>query len=246
MDRLIYTALSGMRGSMASERVIASNMANSATVGYRADQLQFSAANLVGPQLEARALTDGEVRRADMSAGVFTTTGRPLDIAMNGDAMLTLQAEDGGEAYSRRGDLSFSASGVLQNGDGRPVLGIDGPISAPPGSTLSVLSDGSVVAGDPTAPGAPGQPIGRIKFASIGGSPLFKELSGLFRVPDGGILPHDEAATATPKTLEQSNVSATRVLAEMIDSQRLFEMRTKLVATAKEIDEGGASLMRLN
>jgi flagellar basal-body rod protein FlgF len=246
MDRLIYTALSGMRGSMAHERVIASNMANSGTTGYRADQLQFSAVSLQGPQLEARSMTDGEVRGADMSAGVFNNTGRRLDIAMNDKAMLTLQAEDGGEAYSRRGDLSLSTSGVLQNGDGRPVLGIDGPISAPPGSILSIKADGRVIAADPATPDAPGQQIGRIKFASTGGSPLFKDLSGLFRVPDGGILPHDEAATATPGALEQSNVSATKVLAEMIDSQRLFEMRTKLVATAKEIDEGGASLMRLN
>lgn len=246
MDRLIYTALSGMRGSMAHERVIASNMANSSTVGYRADTLQFSAVTLLGPQLEARAMTSGEVHGADMSAGVANSTGRPLDIAMNGTAMLTLQDEDGGEAYSRRGDLSLSLSGLLQNGDGRPVMGTNGPISAPPGSMLSIRPDGGVMATNPGSPDAPAQEIGRIKFANPTGSPLFKGLSGLFRVPGGGVLPLDEAATATPRALEQSNVSATKVLAEMIDSQRLFEIRTKLVATAKDIDEGGAALMRLS
>jgi flagellar basal-body rod protein FlgF len=67
----------------------------------------------------------------------------------------------------------------------------------------------------------------------------------LFRVVGGGVLPTDEEAKVQPGTLEQSNVDPTAVLVEMVEAQRLFDMRTKLVATAREVDEGSAALMRL-
>ena len=250
MDRLIYTALSGMRGSMAQQQVIANNMANAQTIGFRAERVRFTPMTLAqangGPQLEARVLSNGAVEGADMRAGTLTTTGRALDLALNGEALLTVQAADGGEAYTRRGDLSVSSSGVLQNGDGRPVMGTGGPITVPAGAILSIRADGSVLAADPAAPDAPPAVLDRIKLASPQGSPLAKALDGLFRVPGGGVLPADEAATVTGSALEGSNVDTAGVLVEMIENQRLFEMRTKLVATARELDQGGASLMRLS
>jgi flagellar basal-body rod protein FlgF len=72
-----------------------------------------------------------------------------------------------------------------------------------------------------------------------------KGLDGLFRVIGGGVLPTDAEARLLPGTLEQSNVKPTEVLIEMVEAQRLYDMRTKLVATAKELDEGGAQLMRI-
>jgi len=250
MDRLIYTALSGMRGSMTQQQVIANNMANAQTIGFRAERVQFTPMTLAqangGPQLEARVLSDGAVKGADMRAGTLTTTGRALDLALNGEALLTVQAADGGEAYTRRGDLSVSSSGVLQNGDGRPVMGNGGPITVPAGAILSIRADGSVLAADPATPDAPPAVLDRIKLASPAGSPLAKALDGLFRVPGGGVLPADEAATVSSGALEGSNVDTAGVLVAMIENQRLFDMRTKLVATARELDQGGASLMRLS
>lgn len=254
MDRLIYTALSGMRGSMAQQRVIANNMANAQTIGFRAERVRFTPMVLAqangGPQLEARVLSDGAVEGADMRGGAVMTTGRGLDLALNDTALLTVQAADGGEAYTRRGDLSVSATGVLQNGDGRPVMGSGGPITVPPGAVLSIRADGTLLAADPATPDAAPAVLDRIKLASAEGSPLAKALDGLFRVRadgvlGGGVLPADEAATVTTGALEGSNVDTAGVLVEMIESQRLFDMRTKLVATARELDQGGASLMRL-
>jgi flagellar basal-body rod protein FlgF len=72
-----------------------------------------------------------------------------------------------------------------------------------------------------------------------------KDLTGIFRAPNGGILPADEAATVIVGSLEQSNVKPTEVLVDMVEAQRSFDMRTKLIATARELDEGGASLMRI-
>ena len=246
MDRLIFTALSGMASSMMRERIIASNLANAQTIGFRAETMDTTPVTLAGPSLEARAMSATQVRGPDMKAGPLVQTGRDLDIALEGDALLAVQADDGGEAYTRRGDLSVGPSGVLENGDGRPVLGDAGPVTVPPGVRVTISSDGAVLAADPATPEAAPTRVAQLKLASWRGSRIEKDLSGLFRVPGDGALPTDANARVTPGALEQSNVAPTQALVEMIAAQRLFEIRAKLVSTARDIDESGASLMRLN
>lgn len=246
MDRLIYTAVSGMNASMTRERVIASNMANAHTIGFRKEIIQATPMTLEGPQLEARAMTSTEVRGASMKEGAVTNTGNPLDIALRGDSMLAVQAYDGGESYTRRGDLSVSVTGVLQNGEGLPVLGDNGPVTVPPGSVVTIAPDGGVLVQDPAAPDQPPARLDRLKLVSTAGSQIEKDLAGQFRVRGGGALPVDEDARLIPGALEQSNVNASEVLVEMISAQRLFDMRTKLVETARQLDEGGARLMRID
>lgn len=246
MDRLIYTAFSGLNASMVRQRVIASNMANTQTVGYRADTLQFTPMTLKeNSTLEVRALSDSEVRGANMAQGSMIETGRMLDVAMGGDAMLTVQGQDGQEAYTRRGDLSVTATGVLQNGDGRPVIGENGPISVPPGGTVTISPDGQVLVRDPATPNAPPNRVDRLKLVSPAGTRIEKGLDGLFRVYGGGSLPSDLEAKVTPGSLEQSNVNASDVLVQMVEAQRLFDIRTKLISTAKDVDESSAALMRV-
>jgi flagellar basal-body rod protein FlgF len=246
MDRLIFTAMSGMTDSMTRQRVLASNMANAQTIGFRAEMLYTQPVTLKGPSLEARAMSEGEVRGADMSAGSITATGRPLDIAMTGDALLAVQAEDGSEVYTRRGDLSISVSGVLSNGDGRPVIGASGPITLPPGSQASISQDGSVLVANAEDPSQPPQVIDKLKLASPKGSQIAKGMDGLFRVAGGGVLPADENAEVQTASLEQSNVQPSEVIVQMIAAQRLFDIRTKLISTARDVDQSGASLMRIS
>ena len=245
MDRLIYTALSGMRASMDRQRVIASNMANAQTLGFRAELLDQRPVTLKGESLEVRAMQQGEVRGALMAAGEVVETGQPLDIAMNGEALLAVQAADGSEAYTRRGDLSISPTGLLVMGEGHPVMGEAGPITIPPGGKPVISPDGTVTVSDPAMPDVPAQEVGRIKLAAWAGSPISKGLDNLFRVEGGGVLPTDEAETVQTGALEQSNVKPTEVLVDMIDAQRLFAMRSKLISTAGDVDESGAQLMRL-
>ena len=246
MDRLIYTAVSGMSDSMFRQGAIASNLANAQTIGFRAETFDSTPITLKSEDsLEARTMVSTAVLGADMSAGSVVATGRDLDVAMEGDAMLAVQAMDGSEAYTRRGDLSVSPTGILVNGDGRPVIGSGGPISVPPGSDISIGPDGSILVADPANPDQPAQAMDRIKLASWQGSPIAKGTDGLFRVRGGGVLPQDEEARLHTGSLEQSNVDVTSILVQMVEAQRLFDMRTKLVATAKEIDEGGATLMRI-
>jgi flagellar basal-body rod protein FlgF len=245
MDRLIWTAVSGMNASMARQRVIASNMANTQTPGFRAEVMAHSPLTLDGKSIEVRAFNSSEVMGAQMDQGTMHHTGRALDIAVNGDGLFAVQATDGSEAYTRRGDLSLSPSGLLVNGDGVPLLGQDGPISVPPGSDVTINPDGAVLALNKADPSAPAVQLDRIKVVSWRGNQITKGIDGLFRANAGGVLPPDPEAKLLPETLEQSNVKPSQVLVEMVEAQRLFDMRTKLVATAKELDEGGASLMRL-
>ena len=246
MDRLIFTAFSGLNASMVRQRVIASNMANAQTIGFRAETLQFTPMTVKdGDSLEVRALSDAEVRGADMSEGTLMQTGRPLDIAMSGRALLAVQAADGTESYTRRGDLAVSPSGVLVNGDNAPVIGDNGPISVPPGSQVTIAEDGAVLVRDPTTPDAPPNKIDRVKLAVSTGTRMEKGLDGLLKVYGGGVLPADLEAKVVPGALEQSNVKPSDVLIQMVEAQRLFDIRTKLISTAKDIDEGGTALMRM-
>ena len=111
---------------------------------------------------------------------------------MAGDAMLTVQSPDGGEGYTRRGDLSVSATGLVQNGEGLAVIGENGPITVPLGSRVIIAPDGAVMISSPQNPDQPPVKIERLKLANWRGSQIEKDLTGIFRVPGGGVLPLDE------------------------------------------------------
>jgi flagellar basal-body rod protein FlgF len=166
MDRLIYTAYTGMSASMIQQRVIANNMANAQTTGFRAELFVATPTTVKGTGLEARAMTDGQVHGASMSQGDLEQTGNPLDVALTGDTMLAVQDRDGTEVYTRRGDLSVDAGGTLVNGDGLPVLSDNGPITVPEGVKLSIQPDGTVMAADPAQANAPPEAIGKLKMAA--------------------------------------------------------------------------------
>src|SRR5690242_15572862 len=144
MDRLVYTALSGLRSQMQAQASIANNIANASTIGYRSDRVTFDRMVLGGSPLDTRTLASEEVKDADRRAGTIIQTGRPLDLAVTTDSWIAVQATDGTEAYTRRGDLSVAASGVLETGDGFPVMGSGGPITVPPHSSISIAGDGTI------------------------------------------------------------------------------------------------------
>ncbi|WP_420381505.1 flagellar basal body rod protein FlgF [Novosphingobium sp.] len=245
MDHLIYTAYSGLNASMTQQRVIANNMANAQTTGFRAEMLVTSPTTIKGTGLEARAMSDAQVRGSSSRQGELMPTGNPLDVAMTGDTMLAVQAANGDEAYTRRGDLSIDVNGTLVNGDGLPVLSDSGPITVPPGNTVRIAPDGSVLASDPAQQSGLAEAIGKLKLASTTGTQIEKGLDGQFRVVGGGVLPADDNAKVIGATLEKSNVNATQVLVDMVSAQRLFDMRTRMVATAKDDDEKSTALMGL-
>ena len=246
MDRLVNTALTAMRGAMARQASIANNLANANTVGFRAEIANAETRWIKGDELNTRAQASEQVIAADMAQGAVTTTGNALDVAMNGDALLAVQGTDGEEAYTRRGDLKVSDSGLLTTGDGLPVLGEGGPITLPQLDSVSIAQDGSIWGVPQGGDAANPQRIDALKLVSPVGSGIAKGTDGLFREVNGGALPQDPIATVTAGSVEGSNVNATAALVQMIEASRAFETQVKLIDTAKQMDDGGASLMRLD
>lgn len=246
MDRLVYTALTGMNSAMNRQRAIANNLANASTPGFRREVFAITPATVRDGSIEARVVARGNVRGADMTQARIVPTGKPLDVAIEGQALLAFQAPGGGEVYSRRGDLRITDTGVLENGEGLAVLGEGGPITVPLGSAISVAADGSVSATDPAVPGAPAQLLDRIKLVSPEGSPLAKGIDTFLQVPGGGVLPPDPTARVIPGSLEQSNVQTAETLVEMIEAQRAFEQRAKVIQTAEQLDQASSRLLGMS
>jgi flagellar basal-body rod protein FlgF len=247
VDRLIYTAMTAMNAAMDRQRVVANNLANASTPGFRQEIFAVNPATLKDGSLEARAPARGNVRGADMTAARVVPTGNPLDVALQGEALLAFQSPDRqGEIYSRRGDLRVSASGVIENGEGLAVLGEGGtPISVPPGFSIAIAADGTILARDPATPNAPAEPLDKLRLVNPQGSPLAKGIDSFLKVPGGGVLPLDPAARLTTGALEMSNVETADTLVQMIEAQRAFEQRAKIIATAGTLDEAGSGLMAL-
>lgn len=246
MDRLVYTAMSGLKSQMAAQATIANNIANAATIGYRADRVSFDRMVLQGTGMDTRQMAAEEVNDFDRRAGAIVQTARPLDVAVMTDSWIAVQAADGSEAYSRRGDLSVAASGVLETGDGFPVIGSGGPITVPPYQSIAIAADGTVsIVPAGADPSAPSQVIDRIKLASAEGTKTVKGLDNLLHVKAGGVLPGDLDAKLQSGALEQSNVNLTEALVDMIENQRSYEVQANLLKEAKNMDESAASLMRM-
>ncbi len=247
MDKLVYTAATGLRAHMQAQAAIANNMANVSTTGFRADRVVFDRIELKGgAQLEARAPTSEEVTDADRAPGAIQSTGRALDVAITGNTdWLAVQAGDGSEAYTRRGDLEIAPSGVLQTGDGFIVQGQSGPITIPPHDSLSIAADGTITivpqGGDVRNP----QVLDRLKLVDTKGSVTLKGMDNLLRVKGGGTLPANMDAKVQSAALEGSNVNMTQALVDMIENQRSYEVQANLMKSAKDMDESSTSVMRL-
>jgi flagellar basal-body rod protein FlgF len=245
MDRLIHTTLSALKAAMARQTVTANNLANASTTGFRAEMASVRPLWLTGPGLPDRAYASEEVVAADMKGAATVVTGKPLDIAMNGDALLTVQAPNGDEAFTRRGDLLVAASGLLTTGDGHPVMGEGGPVTVPPADQIRIDGDGTLWITPPGGDAGAPQRVDRLKLASPAGSNVVKHLDGLFRVRGGGVLPDNPTATVTVGALEASNVNPTTALVDMIEAARSWDTQIKLLSTARDLDTETAALMRL-
>lgn len=247
MDRLIYSSLAAMRGSMARQTAVANNLANAQTPGFRADLSEAQSLWLRSNEsYETRAMGSEEVVAADMRAGTISQTGRDLDIALAGDAMLTVQSDEGEEAYTRRGDLQMAQSGLLTTGDGKPVQGSSGPITLPPADSVSIDAEGRIFIVPPGGDASQPQEVDRLRLVTPAGSDVVKGLDGLFRVRGGGSLPEDPDARVIGRSLESSNVAATEALVEMIEASRSWDAQLKMIGDAKDMDEATTSLMQLS
>ncbi|MBN8478818.1 MAG: flagellar basal body rod protein FlgF [Burkholderiales bacterium] len=233
MDRLIYIAMTGAQQILQQQGVAAHNLANASTPGYKADTVAFRVVPLVGDGAPTRAYAVATTPGADFRTGTVEKTGRELDVAIDGGAMLAVQTKDGGEAYTRNGRLALSADGELKTAGGLTVLGDGGPISVPEGARITIAKDGTVSAVVDAQGSANVQVLGRLKLVSPPDDGFVKGGDGLFRAKGGAPLDADPAAGVTAGALEGSNVNPVSAMVDMIGYARQFELQMKLLQSAE-------------
>ena len=245
MDRMIYTAMSGARSMMQRQDVLANNLANVNTPGFRAETVAFRVAPIQGEGLPTRAFSAESTPGADFTPGVITTTGRALDVSVMGQGWLAVQAADGTEAYTRNGGLTMNDQGLLQTQNGLPVLGDGGPINVPPNSTVSIAADGTVTA-TPANGGKNAISLGRLKLVNPPTADITRGGDGLFRMKNGAQADVDASVRVTSGAIEGSNVNAVEAMTGMISLARQFEMQMKLLQTAESNARKGAQVLATN
>ena len=240
MDRMIYLSMAGAKAAMQRQDVLSHNLANVTTNGFRAELQAFRAVPVRGEGASTRAFALETTVGYNDAQGPLTPTGRNLDVAMQGNAWLAVQANDGTEAYTRAGSLDVNAEGLLVMRNGMPVLGDGGPINIPPNSAVEIGSDGTISA---KSPNQKPTTVGRLKLVTPETpNQLTRGDDGLFRAANGD-LPANAAARLQDGALEGSNVSPVETMVSMIAAGRQFEQQMKLLQIAQTQGQQSAKLL---
>lgn len=240
MDRMIYLSMAGAKAAMQRQDVLSHNLANVTTNGFRAELQAFRAVPVRGDGASTRAYSLETTIGYNDAPGALTPTGRNLDVAMQGNAWLAVQSNDGTEAYTRAGSLDVNAEGLLVMRNGMPVLGDGGPINIPPNSQVEIGSDGTISA---KSPNQRPTTVGRLKLVTPETpNQLTRGDDGLFRAADGD-LPANPAARLQDGALEGSNVSLVETMVAMIAAGRQFEQQMKLLQIAQTQGQQSAKLL---
>lgn len=240
MERYIYTAVSGAQHTLLAQQIRANNLANVNTTGFRADfeRAGFYAVN--GDGYRTRMLAEEQGAGTNFAAGALLETGRNLDVAIRGEGLLAVAGADGGEAYSRAGNLVVESDGRLTL-NGRSVLGEGGEIVLPEFRDLDIGRDGTITI---TPPGGGAQmEVGRIKLVKPDNGNLTKGVDGLIRLRNGGRAETDDSVVLASGHLEGSNVNAVEELISTMSLNRTFELQVRLMKAADDQAHSGARLI---
>jgi flagellar basal-body rod protein FlgF len=226
MDNAIYATLTRQSGLMREMQLIANNIANAATTGYRQEGLVFSEFIRRIDGGESLSMATATVRDTSMLQGSMTQTGGNLDLAIDGDGFFLVETAQG-QRLTRAGHFMVSAAGDLVTPAGHMVLDAGGAaIFVPPDAVdLSVSGDGTISTG--------GQPLGQIGVV-LPADPvaLTRETGTLFR-SEQGTVPSD-TGRVLQGFLESSNVDPVGQIARMIQVQRAYEMGQALLEREDE------------
>ncbi len=246
MDEMIYIAMTGARQTEAAQAINSNNLANVSTTGFRADLHAFSSIAVDGPGVDSRVNAVVGAPGTDFTAGPVVNTGEELDIAIQGDGFIAVQAPDGSEAYTRAGNLSIdAATGLLQTATGELVIGNGGPVALPPNAKVEIGSDGTIsIIPEGQTPDTLSE-IDRIKLVNPAYEDLEKRADGLLYMRDGGEALADASVRVQSGQLEQSNVNVAKTLVNMIELARQYEMQVNVIKTSEENADAAAQLMRL-
>ncbi|MEQ8408508.1 MAG: flagellar basal body rod protein FlgF [Gammaproteobacteria bacterium] len=236
MSQLYLSAVANARQIMQAQAVNANNLANASTDGFRAEIAYISDAQNGGQALSS----------PDLSEGVIRTTGRNLDVAVNGRGWIAVQAPDGTEAYSRRGDLHVDPLGQMVDGLGRQIMGNQGPIAIPPFSNIEIANDGTISIQPLGQPANTMAVLDRIKLVDLPDENTLRGEDGLMRLPDNNIADASAAVQVTSRSLEGSNVNTVGEMVKMIELARRFEGQVKLMRSAQENHAALNKIMGMN
>jgi flagellar basal-body rod protein FlgF len=233
MDPLTISVASGLRSRMESLDMLANNIANASTSGYKADQEFYSlyaAPEAAGPISGPDTLPVIERPWTDFSQGELQSTGSPLDVALQGKGFFSVNGPSGA-MYTRDGSFHLSAAGQLVTRDGYPVRGEDGhPIPLSSATPVEVLPDGTVR--------QDGQTAGQIAVVD------FADPAALGKIGHNYFRPAEGSAAPVPATgyevqqgrLENSNASSATAAVRLVSVMRQFEMLQKAAALGSEMN----------
>ncbi|HZL38742.1 MAG TPA: flagellar basal-body rod protein FlgG [Pseudolabrys sp.] len=261
--RALSTASSGMMAMELNVQVIANNLANMTTTGYKRQRAEFqdllydhvsrigtqtsAQGNMlpVGIDLGSGVKSVGTPRL--MTQGTLSATGSTLDIAIRGDGFFKIQLPDGTYAYTRDGSFQMDATGRIVTAQGNVV---QPTITIPQNSTgLTINAQGqvSVIPQGTTTPQILGQLtltrfINQAGLLSLGDN-LYQETpaSG---TPLDGLPSTDGAGDLQQGNLEQSNVDSVTEITNLIAAQRAYEMNGKVITAADQMLQSDSNLMR--
>ncbi|MGA2715582.1 MAG: flagellar basal-body rod protein FlgF [Bryobacteraceae bacterium] len=235
MDNLSIAAVSGLRSRMVSLDLLANNLANAGTSGYKNDREFYG----VYASEDAQNSVDGasgatlpvvETQWTDFSAGEMQVTGNALDVAIVGKGFFTVTGPKG-PLYTRNGNLRILPTGELANADGYPLLSTGGgTIQVRPNAQISIASDGTVAQG--------GQSLGQIGVVN------FKSTDSLRKIGSTSFENQSTTNLPSPATnmevqqgkLEGSNVSVPDAAMRLVSVMRQFEMLQKAIGVSTDMD----------
>ena len=246
MDRLLYVAMTGAKQLMQAQALVSHNLANVSTTGFRADLARFEARPVEGPGYASRVNTVATGLGFDRSQGSLVQTGEVLDVAIDGDGWLAVQARDGSEAYSRSGSLKVNSVGLLETERGELVLGDNGPVAVPPYTQIAVAADGTIsIVPQGQGPETMAQ-IGRLKLVNPEVARLTKRPDGLITIADDAEVEPDANVKLASGFIETSNVNVAATLVDMIEFQRQFDVAVRMMQTADENASRAADLASIS
>jgi flagellar basal-body rod protein FlgF len=233
MDQISILAASGMRSSMQSLDLLANNIANSSTSGYKGDSefhtvFTSEAAEADGGELPV-TLPMIQRRWTDFTQGLLEPTNNVMDFGLSGKGFFVVKGPSG-PLYTRNGNFRMSPNGAVVTSDGYPLLDPDGqPLKTDPSLPLKVAMDGSVSQN--------GQAIGQVHLVDFKESSALSKQGSNYYQNISGQPPVDATdAQVYQGKVEASNVSAAHGAVRLVNVTRQFEMMQKAISIANDMN----------
>ncbi|MEI8396165.1 MAG: flagellar basal-body rod protein FlgF [Rhodospirillaceae bacterium] len=230
METPIYVSLSRMMALRHQMDVVANNVANATTTGFKQERVQFAEFLDKPANGERVSLVQDRTTVRDLSPGPVSATSNPLDVAISGKGWFAVDTLNGPH-YTRAGRFQLDAKGTIVDNNGLPVMGTGNrPITLPTGTTrINITGDGSVF-----SDANPLTPVGRIGVVNFQKEQQMTEVgSGLFTT-DEIPTPAAKDTKITQGAIEESNVKPVIEMTNMINVLRQYQGMQKIVDAEHE------------